>query len=276
MAEKSDRFGSSAASGDIVQSLRFHKRGDLIADALKQLIVSEGMRPGDKLPSEHRLTEMFQVGKASVREALKSLEVQGLVQSSTGPTGGTFIADVSEIRILNHLHSYFYFKNLTAAQVYEARLAFEPALARHIAKIADASLLQRLAENMKKMNGPIDTRDDWQRMQKIHIEFHELLAGAGSNQLLCMNCKFINRSLKGIVRVRESPNQVDIIKSNCRWHEQIYEAVEAHDAEKAGSLMYDHIHELAEAYKGKDTILRNRLHLETQAMDEVSALHDLP
>ena len=68
--------------------MRFPKRGDVIADQIKQWIVKHNLRPGDRLPSEKVLTETFEVGKASVREALKSLEVQGLIRTSTGPTGG--------------------------------------------------------------------------------------------------------------------------------------------------------------------------------------------
>jgi DNA-binding FadR family transcriptional regulator len=257
-------------------AMRFHKRGDLIADALKQWIVNSRLRPGDRLPSEKQLTEKYQVGKASVREALKSLEVQGLIRTTTGPTGGSVIAEVTETRILNHLQSYFFFKDLTAAQVYEVRRAMEPALVRHITEIADEALLKQLEQNVEATQGPIDTREDWQRQQQTHIQFHEMLSEHATNPLLCMHCKFINRAIRNIVRSRESPRQLEIIRSNREWHEKIFNAIRTRHAAKAETLMRDHITELQNAYKTGDAVLQNGLHLETQALDEVSALLDLP
>ena len=257
-------------------AMRFHKRGDLIADALKQWIVNSKLRPGDRLPSEKQLTEKYQVGKASVREALKSLEVQGLIRTTTGPTGGSFIAEVSETRILNHLQSYFFFKDLTAAQVYEVRRVMEPALARHVAEIGDEALLKQLELNVEATQGPIETREDWQRQQQTHIHFHEILAEHATNPLLCMHCKFINRAIRNIVRSRESPRQLEIIRSNRDWHEKIFTAIRTRRAAKAETLMYDHIVELENAYKVGGAVLQNSLHLETRALDEVNALPELP
>jgi DNA-binding FadR family transcriptional regulator len=256
--------------------MRFPKRGDLIADSIKQWIVRDKMRPGDRLPSEKQLTEKYQVGKASVREALKSLEVQGLIRTTTGPTGGSFIAEVTEARILNHLQSYFFFKDVTATQVYEVRRSVEPTLARHIAEIADEKLLRKLADNVQASQGAVQTREDWQRHQQIHIEFHDLLADGATNPMLCIHCKFINRTIRHIVRSRESPQQREIIQNNRVWHEKIYEAIAKRNLNSTETLMREHIVELEDAYKVSKPQLTNHLHLETQDPDRLSALPELP
>jgi DNA-binding FadR family transcriptional regulator len=257
-------------------AMRFPKRGDLIADSIKQWIVRDKMRPGDRLPSEKQLTEKYQVGKASVREALKSLEVQGLIRTATGPTGGSFVAEVTETRILNHLQSYFFFKDVTATHVYEVRRSVEPTLARHIAEIADEKLLRKLADNIQASQGAIRTREDWQRHQQTHIEFHDLLADGASNPMLCIHCKFINLTIRHIVRSRESPQQREIIQANRIWHEKIYDAIATRDMNRAENLMRDHIVELENAYKIGKPQLTNHLHLETQDPDRLSALSGLP
>ncbi|MDH7799256.1 MULTISPECIES: FCD domain-containing protein [unclassified Beijerinckia] len=256
--------------------MRYPKRGDVIADLIKQSIVTDGLKPGDRLPTEKQLVEKYEAGKASVREALKSLEVQGLIRTSTGPTGGSFIAEVTETRILNHLQSYFFFKHLTAAQVYELRRVLEPRLAGHMAETASEDLIRRLEANVQASQGDPTTREDWQRHQQIHIEFHDLLADGASNPLLCVHCKFINRSLRSIVRSRESPEQLKIINSNRIWHEKICEAVRKRDSDAAENLMREHIVELENAYKITNPVLRNSLHLETKDPEKMNALSELP
>ncbi len=257
-------------------TIRFPKRGDVIADLIKHWIVEDKLRPGTKLPSEKQLCEKYQVGKASVREALKTLEVQGLIRTTTGPTGGSVIADVSESRILNHLQSYFFFKDLTAADVYEVRKTIEPLLASHIAENADQELIDRLSENVEASTGPMETRTDWKRYQQVHIQFHELLAGGAKNPLLCMHCKFINRTVSSIVQMRESPRQLELIRSNTVWHQKILAAIVARDPQAAGELMREHVGEIEDTYQVTDAVLKSQLHLETQDPHQLSAFKDLP
>jgi len=255
---------------------RFPKRGDIIADLIKRKIVEDVMRPGDRLPSEKQLTEMYQVGKASVREALKTLEVQGLIQTSPGPNGGSVIAEVTETRIFNHLQSYFFFKDLTAVDVYEIRCIIEPLLASHIAEHADQALIDLLAQNVAAASGPMQTRDDWQRHQHMHIQFHELLAFHAKNPLLRLYCQFINRTIRNIVRSRESPRQLALIRSNSVWHEKILAAIIARDAPLAGELMREHICEIDDTYKNTPVVLQNELHLETQPPQRLPVFKELP
>src|SRR5260370_5554901 len=67
--------------------LRSQKRGDLVVEEIKRWIAERRLGPGDKLPKEDELQTLFGVSKGTAREALKSLEVQGLVTMSTGPAG---------------------------------------------------------------------------------------------------------------------------------------------------------------------------------------------
>jgi hypothetical protein len=74
--------------------LRSQKRGDLVVEEIKRWIAERRLGPGDKLPKEDELQTLFGVSKGTAREALKSLEVQGLVTVSTGPAGGATIGEV--------------------------------------------------------------------------------------------------------------------------------------------------------------------------------------
>lgn len=226
----------------------FKKRGDIIAEQIKQWIVSHDMAAGQRLPTEAALTEIFDVGKSSVREALKSLEVQGLVRTTTGKSGGSFIVEVPEARAVSLLQNYFYFKRLTADQIYELRGTLEPKLAAHIAKNPSEELIRQLRLRVEACRPEARTRDELAAQMKTNIEFHDVLAEHSSNPLLCFHCRFVNRLVGQIVRRRESPSQKAVLRANFEAHEAILEAIEARDPARAERRMADHIAEIQTFY----------------------------
>lgn len=88
------------------------KRSDLVAEEIKRLITAKNLLPGDKLPRESELQSMFSVSKSTMREALKSLEVQGLVKVSTGPGGGATVVEVPLDRTFQLMQNYLFFKEV--------------------------------------------------------------------------------------------------------------------------------------------------------------------
>src|ERR1043165_1182266 len=110
-------------------SLRTPKRGDLMVEEIKRWIAERRLGPGDKLPKEDELQELFGVSKGTAREALKSLEVQGLVTVSTGPAGGATIGEVPIERTFQFVQNYLFFRDLNVAQIYDIRRVLEPELA---------------------------------------------------------------------------------------------------------------------------------------------------
>ena len=82
-----DKPDLSAIEPSLRASLR-RKRSDVVAELIRNHIFHAGLHPGDRLPQESELIEKFGCSRSTIREALKSLEVQGLVQNTTGPEEG--------------------------------------------------------------------------------------------------------------------------------------------------------------------------------------------
>ena len=101
----------------------------MVVEEIKRWIAEERLRPGDKLPKEAALQQLFGVSKGTAREALKSLEVQGLVTVSTGPAGGATIGEVPLDRTFQLVQNYLFFRDLNVAQIYAIRRILEPELA---------------------------------------------------------------------------------------------------------------------------------------------------
>ena len=90
------------------------------------MITERNLSPGDRLPRESELQAQFQVSKGTIREALKSLEVQGLITISTGPSGGGTIVEVPLDRTLQFMQNYLFFKEVTIDDIYAVRQKLEP------------------------------------------------------------------------------------------------------------------------------------------------------
>ena len=173
-------------------NLRFRKRSEQIAEQIKAWIVTHNMRPGDKLPQEKEPTRLFGVSKGTAREALKGLEVQGLVQVVTGPGGGAVIAEVSEDRAMDLIGYYFYFRTPTVRQIYDVRKILEAELAvtavghlsvRHFARMhalvpapAAASATAEKRRELRTRQSRISQhsrRSLSERMACLHLPLHE-------------------------------------------------------------------------------------------------------
>lgn len=107
-----------------------------IVKQLRAIIAEEQIQPGDKLPSERVLSEKLQVGRSSVREALRSLELLGLIETKHG--GGTFLGSVQQHQLVEIVGSFILQEPKSTADVHETREMHEKEAIRLIS--ADASL----------------------------------------------------------------------------------------------------------------------------------------
>ena len=176
-----------------------------MVEEIKRWIAERRLAPGDKLPKEDELQELFGVSKGTAREALKSLEVQGLVTVSTGPAGGATIGEVPFDRALQLLQNYLFFRELDVAQIYAVRRLLEPELAAgavpHLTEEHFAAL-ERSIETCAPHPASAEQALA-QRQEDLH--FHDVLAAANPNLLLRFMCQVINHLLRHSVAMGD-PN----------------------------------------------------------------------
>lgn len=237
--------------------LRAAKRSDLVAEQIKSWIVSHGLQPGDRLPQEKELIRYFSVSKGTVREALKSLEVQGLVRITTGPQGGAAVASVDIERSKQLLANYFYFQDLDVQQVYSVRKLLEPELAALAAEHINDAALETLERSVALCSHPPVDLEMEHQQRMVELDFHDILATACPNPFLAFNCRFMNALLRDCTVIRsvyggDSPNQHParierLAADGVAAHRQLLDAFRNHDAERAREVMRAHI-EQAEAH----------------------------
>ena len=103
-----------------------------IVQQLRELIDQENIQPGDKLPSERVLTERLQVGRSSVREALRSLELLGLIETKHG--GGTYLADSQHHKLVDVVGSFILKNDQSLKEIHTIRQIHEREAIRAICK----------------------------------------------------------------------------------------------------------------------------------------------
>ena len=106
-----------------------------IVDELRLMIKAEGIKAGDKIPSERVLAERLQVGRSTVREALRSLELLGLIETRRGE--GTFLADFKKHQLVEVLSTFVMQQPKSAIDVNDTRMIHEKAAIQTICEDAN-------------------------------------------------------------------------------------------------------------------------------------------
>lgn len=219
------------------------KRTDEIVDAIKRTIIEHGMQPGDRLPQERELMEQFAASKGTIREALKALEVQGLISIRTGPGGGAFIATMSEQRAMSLLSNYLFAKTLTIADVYALRKVLEPLVAVSAMRNIDEDGYKQLEAIIAIYDHePADAQERWdQRMAEL--DFHAVVAQYSDNALLAFMCRFLQRLLKDLAICRDIYVQPKPVarQEGIEFQRQLIAAMRKGDGEAVHSIMARHM-----------------------------------
>jgi GntR family transcriptional regulator, transcriptional repressor for pyruvate dehydrogenase complex len=122
------------------------KISERIASAIVDDIVANGLKEGDRLPNETAMTSQFGVGRGSLREALRILEVHGVISLRSGPGGGPVILATDPRDVARSFSLYLNLNRATIRELIQARLVIEPILARMAAETHESAGLERLRE----------------------------------------------------------------------------------------------------------------------------------
>jgi DNA-binding FadR family transcriptional regulator len=161
--------------------LRKNRLYEEVADQIKQAIHDGQLSPGDRLPSERDLGQMFGVGRPTVREALRTLSVMGLVDISRGAKGAT-VAEANISLYMEGMREQLSWlirtDRRTMEELWEARKYIELGIAHAVALRAGEKDLKRFEQLVEKMEA---CGADVEAYFPIGIEFHRQLALASGN-----------------------------------------------------------------------------------------------
>jgi GntR family transcriptional repressor for pyruvate dehydrogenase complex len=218
--------------------VRKNKVYEEVAQQIERLILKK-LRPGDKLPSERELAEMLKVSRSSIRDAIRGLELRGLVEPRQG--AGTIVRESAVEPLANPFASALKRRKEMVSELLDFRKMLEPPLAARAATHASADeilemeeILQRQEE--KQAQGEGSVAED--------AEFHYSVALASGNSVVLKVLDIIMDLLRD---TRERSLQVEgRPQKSLAGHRRILAAIKRHDAEGAKSAMRRHIEDVEE------------------------------
>ena len=223
------------------KSAKTNKISEHIIEQIREAIFEGRLKPGDRLPHEKELMSDFNVSKATLREALRSLEVLGFLEIRKGASGGPFVTEVDMKKARDCFTNFLHFKNLSITSLSEVRLILEPYIAEKAALGITQEDLKRLEELLKeceyvlKHDIPIVTR-------KNEIEFHRTICSVTGNPILMFILDFVENLLIDTKEILKPSKEFS--QKVQRAHKRIYNALLRRDAKKAREEMVKHVREV--------------------------------
>ena len=227
-----------------MEDFKIIKRRKLYQDIVGQIqeFIREGiLRPGDRLPPERDLAERLQVSRSSLREAIRALELQGLVVSRPG--AGTFISTESLDTLVSIIASSLSQASDVLSDIFEVRHLLEPQIAGLAADRATPEDIQRMVEALGEQERQMA---DGETGVEGDTAFHFALAQATQNWALL---KVVSTISDVLHRSRDQSLQTPgRPQRSFTSHEHILDMIRRRDVEGARSAMEYHISEVEPAH----------------------------
>lgn len=201
---------------------------------LNHIIQEDNLKAGDKLPSERELSERLNVGRSSVREALRSLELLDLIETRRGE--GTFIKKIGGHRLVEVLASFFLREKKAKSDLAETRKIVEIEALRLACERIDEVQLKTLEELIEK------SKKSWQQGHfpvEEDYSFHKTIVEACQNRLL-LNI-WISLVEYSKVALRESLSREGRPEQSIAEHEKIYVALQNRNEDCAINALKNHL-----------------------------------
>jgi len=199
----------------------------------KKMIASRTLGPNSRLPSERELAVTFGVSRGSLRQALKVLQIMGVIQQRVGD--GTYLSEDSVAVLGEPVEFLCLMDEISYHELYETRLILEPELAALAAERADRQDIGSIRATVEKMENSLL---DPGAYREPDAEFHAAIAQAAGNRV----CESVFRSFqKSLAESLGWTSKLSDRNEMAASHRRILEAIEGRDAEEARRQMKSHL-----------------------------------
>lgn len=239
--------GKADASQQLFTPVKNKRTFEEVSSNIKELILDGTLKVGDRLPPETQLAQQFNVGRQTIREALRLLELSGFITVQRGGGGGTIIKDTILRRISDLFIDAFRMRRVGIEAITQARLEVERIILDYALTNATKDDLEKLRANVSQANKLIKAG---RLATEANAQFHGLLAKATGNPVFVMVLESIMAvHLDFLTRV---PASLETSEKVVKAHEQLLEAIEQGDRAKAQSLLEAHLTEVRERLRQVD------------------------
>ncbi|OBF12027.1 FCD domain-containing protein [Mycobacterium sp. ACS4331] len=236
-------------SGAAAKLVRAPKTAELIADELRSRIVRGVLKKGDALPTEVELVKQFGVSRPTLREAFRILESESLIVVRRGSRGGVLVSSPETSVAARNFGLLLQMSGTTLADVYEARMVFEPAAAEMLATRAtpnDIADLKASTVELASMVNEGPENADLREWSAATFRFHDLIMERSGNTTIALISavlrEVVTRHMERVVSSATDPAIIEKqFKQTVRNFNRLIALVEAKDADGARALWTSHM-----------------------------------
>jgi GntR family transcriptional repressor for pyruvate dehydrogenase complex len=218
----------------------------VVANRLRAMILSGELAVGERLPRESELADAFAVSRSTIREALRVLGSQSLIEVVRGKGGGTFVAQPKMQDLTDGLAALFGLvagsDECTIDELVDARKLLEVSAARDAATSGNAVALQALKDSLPRRGIKSLSAA---RAFESNLGFHVGVLRAAGNRVIEAVAVPVISTLH--YRVRREPGEFPVCRT-VEEHWELYERIASGDADRAAALMESHLEELRPVY----------------------------
>lgn len=240
--ENEAQSGRAAVPQELFKAVSSSRVSQVIVEQIRQLLKEERLQPGDRLPSERELCVQFGVSRVTIREALRILESNGLVEIRVGARGGAFVTVPSSSRVSEGLADLLTFSPLTASQVTEARLVFELGV---VPLAVERATEEDIADLRAMCDAHAEVMKEGEYTMELSTAFHIRIAACTHNPAIEM----LVQSFHGPLLMSLLEAQVVAPLMGYRGseeHSAFIDAIAARDVDRARSIMREHLQRTAD------------------------------
>lgn len=218
-----------------------------VARAIGEDILARRLRPGERLPDETELAGRYEVGRSTVREALRLLAGRGWLRSTRGTSGGVFVTQPEPLDVGRELGSDLAFLvgggGIAFTELVEARHLYEETAARLATRRAGPAEIERIH---RLAHDALDLLDDPAAFTDTNIEFHAAITEAAHNRVLVVWAGAMQRVLADKMKLATETREGR--RHAAEQHVRIAEAIRTGDPELAARCMADHLNDFEADY----------------------------
>lgn len=221
---------------NLFRSLASQPFSEKISEQIKLMIYQGRLKEGERLPSERSLAEQFEVGRPTVREALKKLEAIDLIEIR--PNSGAFVKSISAESFESLLPQMIEHERKNMLEFLEVRKRLETWCVSEAAINATDEDIQTIGDIIRVMES---SQKDPERLKKADIEFHKAIVAINKNTVLThLISTFVTLmySMRFVMDLLYDPKKNDKILEH---HKSIYDSLKRRDPEKAREKILEHI-----------------------------------
>ncbi len=228
-----------------VRPVRLYER---IVDQVEAAIASGELQPGQRLPSERELVTQFGTSRATVREALRVLESNGLVRSRPGDPNGPEILPFSTRGLSKQLRRLAHTEELTLAQLLVSRMMLDAAANRLAAVLHTDEQLAAMEAAITRMSNAVD--EGFAAFSEADVAFHEAVAVASGNTLVQVNNEVVRDTVLSLIsdKIAHARNSRALMRRSLAHHVQVLEAIRSGDGKAAAHASAQSLYDYYSGY----------------------------